>query len=186
MQDRRVQKTKEAIRSAFMTLVTEKNLEEVTVKKLCEVANINKSTFYLHYRDIYHCAQEFEDLLVGRIMKIIEPFPYEELHLHFLEIWQELSGLFQANEQFYRRFLKSPFLASSMGTIKSRLVDGIMEKARKEGKDDLLHNTFTAFVIYGFVGVLEHYDLEKRDEECVLNALAKAITVGFPCAEISE
>ena len=50
---RNYEKTEVAIKDALITLCTKKNsINKVTVKELCEEANISKSTFYLHYADI--------------------------------------------------------------------------------------------------------------------------------------
>ena len=34
---------------AFLTLLAKKDFEYITVKEICEVAGVNRSTFYLHY-----------------------------------------------------------------------------------------------------------------------------------------
>ena len=51
--DIRIEKTERAIKQAFMTLRAGKPLEKIKVKELCDLACINKSTFYAHYQDIY-------------------------------------------------------------------------------------------------------------------------------------
>ena len=51
--DIRIEKTERAIKQAFMALRAQKPLEKIKVKELCDLANINKSTFYAHYQDIY-------------------------------------------------------------------------------------------------------------------------------------
>ena len=55
-EDIRIQKTIEAITSAFETLLLEMPYEKITVTKLCERARINKKTFYRYYETL-------EDLL---------------------------------------------------------------------------------------------------------------------------
>ena len=50
--DIRIEKTERAIRNAFLELRAAKPLEKITVKELCSLACINKSTFYSHYEDI--------------------------------------------------------------------------------------------------------------------------------------
>ena len=44
--DLRVTKTQRAIRAAFLELREKKPLEKITVKELCQRAEIHKSTFY--------------------------------------------------------------------------------------------------------------------------------------------
>ncbi len=46
--------TKPLLRTAFISLLDEKNIEEITVQEIVEKAMINRSTFYLHYKDKYH------------------------------------------------------------------------------------------------------------------------------------
>ena len=50
--DIRIEKTERAIRNAFLELRAAKPLEKITVKELCSLACINKSTFYL--KKLYH------------------------------------------------------------------------------------------------------------------------------------
>ena len=45
-QDRRVVKTKRAIRNALVQLLSEKELDQITVKELADRADINRKTFY--------------------------------------------------------------------------------------------------------------------------------------------
>ena len=47
--DIRIEKTEKAIRNAFLELRAAKPLEKITVRELCSLACINKSTFYSHY-----------------------------------------------------------------------------------------------------------------------------------------
>ena len=54
--DLRIVKTKKAIINAFLSLRAKRPLEKITVKELCEMAIINKSTFYSHYADIYELS----------------------------------------------------------------------------------------------------------------------------------
>ena len=50
-QDHRVRLTKLLLREAFLDLLVEKPVAKITVKELCEQANVNRATFYAHYRD---------------------------------------------------------------------------------------------------------------------------------------
>ena len=52
-EDLRVRRTKKALFTAFITLVHEKAIDEITVNELCETAGIRRATFYKHYSDKY-------------------------------------------------------------------------------------------------------------------------------------
>ena len=73
--DLRIEKTKKAIRNAFIELRTKKPLEKITVKELCALACINKSTFYSHYEDIYALSEAMEQETVASIISGIDCGP---------------------------------------------------------------------------------------------------------------
>lgn len=66
--DLRVEKTEKAIRNAFLELRSKRALEKITVKELCQLACINKSTFYAHYRDVYDLSDTLETETVASIL----------------------------------------------------------------------------------------------------------------------
>lgn len=49
--DRRVLRTREALRDALSELIQEKGYDEITIEEITERANIGRATFYLHYKD---------------------------------------------------------------------------------------------------------------------------------------
>ena len=67
--DRRVRKTKQQLQDGFIQLRKKKDLKDITVKELCELTDLNRGTFYLHYKDIYDLL---EDVVSTESKKIIE------------------------------------------------------------------------------------------------------------------
>ncbi|HKA83062.1 MAG TPA: TetR/AcrR family transcriptional regulator [Acidimicrobiales bacterium] len=49
--DRRVRRTRDLLRSAFVSLVHEKGYDRITVQDILDRADVGRSTFYAHYRD---------------------------------------------------------------------------------------------------------------------------------------
>ena len=66
--DLRVKKTKSAIINSFLELRSKKPLERITVKELSDLAQINKATFYLHYKDIYDLSESLEEELLDNVL----------------------------------------------------------------------------------------------------------------------
>lgn len=70
--DLRIVKTRRNIREAFLELRSKNALEKVRVTRLCELALINKTTFYKHYQDIYALSEEIENETILSIMNSFE------------------------------------------------------------------------------------------------------------------
>ena len=61
--DRRIQRTRQALRKALSELIKEKGYESISVEEITQRANLGRATFYLHYRDK-------EDLLVDEFREL--------------------------------------------------------------------------------------------------------------------
>ncbi|MFJ7969971.1 TetR/AcrR family transcriptional regulator [Psychrobacillus sp. NPDC096389] len=70
--DRRITRTKRMIRDAFTQLMEEKGFEAITVSDLTEKADINRGTFYLHYKDKYDLLEQSEEEVFEELDKITE------------------------------------------------------------------------------------------------------------------
>lgn len=69
--DRRVRKTKKALRNGLAELMVTKDLRNITVRELTEKVDIHRATFYSHYNDIYDLYEQMEDAIVIELNDII-------------------------------------------------------------------------------------------------------------------
>lgn len=98
--DIRIEKTERAIKQAFMELRARKPLEKIKVKELCDAAEINKSTFYAHYQDVFALSAAMEAELLANVMAAL---PAEQgavkVHLHADVLAKQLFRAFSKNKQ---------------------------------------------------------------------------------------
>lgn len=73
--DRRVRKTKMQLRQGLARLMQKKSIKEITVKELVDEVDINRSTFYLHYTDIYQMLEKIEEEAMVDIREAMESCP---------------------------------------------------------------------------------------------------------------
>ncbi|OCT11431.1 transcriptional regulator [Paenibacillus pectinilyticus] len=62
-ENRKVQYTKRVIRESYLSLLSKKPIGKITVAEICKLADINRGTFYQHYKDVYHLQEIIEDEL---------------------------------------------------------------------------------------------------------------------------
>lgn len=58
--NKRKKSSMEKIEKIFLQLIQKKNIEEISVSTICEKANLNRSTFYANYIDIYDLAEKIK------------------------------------------------------------------------------------------------------------------------------
>ena len=65
--DRRVKYTLMVIRQSFVKLLKQKPISKITIKEICEDADINRATFYAHYLDQYDLLHQIETGIIDDI-----------------------------------------------------------------------------------------------------------------------
>ncbi len=147
--DLRMVKTRSQIKQAFLTL-REKHLpERIKVKDICEMAQINKTTFYNHYTDSFALSEEIDE---GALDMVLSHF--EEKDKLFESPLAYVTGLFQAIEIAAPLLLKvfrerGDALSAKLEEKLRHIYDGIAKRAEK--------NVLLSFALGGFVRLAHDY-----------------------------
>lgn len=72
--DARVRYTKMRIRDAFFDCLERKPLNRITVKELCEMAEINRATFYKHYMDPYDLMDQIKQDCIDHFKDFVQKY----------------------------------------------------------------------------------------------------------------
>jgi len=160
--DLRIVKTKKNIHEAFLKLRSENMLEKIKITKLCELALINKTTFYNHYQDIYALSDEIEDETIVSIMN-----GFEHLNSLFTDPDRFIKGLYYAFKSHEKliMILFSGRLNALIDKVEKQLIihypllNGVSEK-----------EITLSFLLWGASHVLME---SKHDEAVLLNTLSK-------------
>lgn len=125
--DLRKQKTRRAIKQAFMQLRQERTLEQITVKELSELAQISKATFYLHYRDIYDLSECLQQEVIEKIITHMKsPLAEPENMSHFM---RNLSEAFQQENPLISVLFSGSQAAALPIHLEAQLKKSIFEQA---------------------------------------------------------
>ncbi|MCD9024804.1 TetR/AcrR family transcriptional regulator [Cohnella silvisoli] len=76
--DRRQARTKLLLYKALMELIEEKGTDGVTVTDITTRADINRGTFYLHYRDVPDMMDQIKEDVFGKIQSIMVTLDFRE------------------------------------------------------------------------------------------------------------
>ena len=82
--DNRVRFTKMVLQQALLKILKEKNIDKVTIKELCQEANVNRGTFYLHYATPNDLLMEIEQQFIDDNMACFTPYFHEGYKTSYL------------------------------------------------------------------------------------------------------
>lgn len=160
-------KSQKRIINAFIEMRKTMPLEKVSVTKLCQKADVNKSTFYVYYHDIYDLSLELESQLVDNIVASIR-----EPELIISDVYTFTKQLHQAYQQ-QQEVLKILFSDSRSASLPEQIFDSICEiyyKMRPDLRYDLHTKIVLEYSIYGgYYSYKNHLD---DDSEYVSDIIA--------------
>jgi len=150
--DSRIEKTRQSIYDAFIKLRATKPLEKLTVKELCETAQINKSTFYVYYHDVYDLSDKIENEIVSEVVKNFDS--------NMIDTANFSKYLFLAYSA--QHDLISTVFSGTRAQLLPKKIESVLKEAIFSGypqyADDFEFNTRLTFTIYGgFYAYTEHY-----------------------------
>ena len=157
--DRRVRKTKEVLKKSLITLMKEKNINTITVKELCEKADINRGTFYLHYKDVFHMLEEIEKELYQEFQgKILSHEISTDIAIT-KPILQDIFTFIAQNSDFCMVILcergDMAFVKKIVSIIYERFYSSWSITFNNTDKD--LFEKYYSFILYGAIGLIDHW-----------------------------
>lgn len=159
--DLRVEKTENAIKNAFLELRAKKALEKITVKELCEKAQINKSTFYAHYQDIYDLSDRMEAEVVKTITENISASSTVTESL--AQFTRELTFAFVAQSSLINILFSGNERSHLANRIEESLKENIFERY-PQYRDDLKRNIILSYCIQGAYWAFQEARGQEMDE----------------------
>lgn len=171
--DVRVRKSKENIKNAFIELRTKKELRKITVKELCLKANINKSTFYEHYEDIFDLSDQIESFVVNQIIDSIKH--KNNMLLNASKVTSELFYAMKSQEDLINIVFSGTEHPNLVYKISTMLKDIIFESNPKL-KNNSKFNIMLDYVIFGgYYAFEENTKIDNNPSE-IINTLTHIIT----------
>lgn len=77
--DARLRYTRMVIKNSFVELLKKKPINKITVKEICDMAEINRATFYKHYLDVYDLLDKIEEQFLDELNKNLAPIKEKSL-----------------------------------------------------------------------------------------------------------
>ena len=153
--DRRVLRTKKNIRQAFLHLLSEKSLSQITVKELSDLADINRKTFYMYYSNIEDIFAELEDELVLKLVHVFEKELFQKELFDSYSFFENLNHTIQEDIDLYRILNHSDLLPHLIQRAKNALIEVFFRKYNISADSD--NERYILYAEYAASGILSMY-----------------------------
>lgn len=152
--DRRVRKTKKAIKKALVLLLTQKGITDITIKELSDAADINRKTFYNHYLNIQEIVDEI-------ICDIVDKYFSMFIEINQTNKYQpiiEFTKILRDNKTYYKNLLNarnsSDIVFKIYQTLNLKLKIHIYSKfSQINNFDEEMMECVLNYIISGVLGV---------------------------------
>lgn len=104
--NKRRKESQEKIERIFVELIQEKNLNEISVTDICKKANLNRSTFYANYLDVYDLADKIKERLESDVSDLYQD---EKLNQYNSNDFSKIFHLVKENLLFFKTYFKLEF-----------------------------------------------------------------------------
>ena len=169
IKDRRVIKTTKAIKNAFALLISEKDVNQITVKEIAETADINRNTFYNYYSGIHEIIEEIENETVENLRLIISGV---DISQGFEEIFDQITFAISSDIDFFTNL----FVTNKDFGISTKITSMLKELLKNDlvSKTNIPMREIETLLDYSLAGVISLYNMwfnSERDE--TINTISK-------------
>lgn len=159
--DIRTRYTKNIIRTVFLELLKERPVNKITVKEICDRAEINRGTFYKHYLDVYDLMEHLEAEALEKMETLIASLETDGSRQMLLKILETLREHQELINVLSKNMTDKHFLVQ-MSTCCMKYVAPYLTSGRANDPET---DTYTySYVIGGASAIIEQWFLTNMKE----------------------
>lgn len=104
---RSAKRSRTLVKKAFAELLLEQDISQITVRDIAERADINRGTFYAHYRDVYDVLEQIENELIDAVDQMLDDFQQQDIIRNPLELLLAIANYLEKDSEFNIHLLRS-------------------------------------------------------------------------------
>lgn len=181
--DRRIRKTRRLLRECLTALLKEKKVQDITVREISDMADINRGTFYLHYKDVFDLMEQIENELLRELEDMLHHHQAQDLLSRPSLIFAELYPLVQDNADLVSILIGENGDLNFVNRLKNIVREKCLKdwKALKPLRNADAFDAYYSFVVSGCIGMVQYWlgtgmkessdQLAFMTEEIILNGI---------------
>lgn len=181
--NRSVQRTQALLKSGLTELMMTKPVQNITVRELTDYVNLNRGTFYLHYKDIQDLLENMENDMLDEFVEITNSHQPQHMKGKPFPLICDLYKFLGKNAEFVKLVL----VTNQEHNFKERLKEIIQKRCMNDWievfdkADSKLSEIYSSYVLSGCIGIIENWiqngtrqspeELARYTEDIMLNGL---------------
>lgn len=177
--DRRVRYTKQTIKNTLLELLQNTPFEEITVKALCQKAEINRATFYSHYDSLIALMEEVEYEECSQLFTMLDDILIDEHHLYHST--SVMIQFLKDHPTLREVFLCRTTVGNGLSSLTWKYMDKSLNYIISSGKINRTQaHWLLGFIICGMREILRQwFEGDMSDEEDFIRTLSLFIRSGL-------
>ncbi len=151
--DQRVRLTQALLKNALVQLIKQQHISKISVRALCDVAGINRSTFYNHYNDPYDLLMKIKQEIIDDLSRYINSQSVNAQLPLSPQLLTRILEYFRDNVELFRSLLGENSDFSFQKDI-MELAQVISEQVN-QGFDPRTQNYIKTFGVTGSISVIQ-------------------------------
>lgn len=162
-EDRRVMRTKRAIKTAFAQLLSKKDYSDISVTDIAEAADINRKTFYNYYHSADHLLDEIQREIICHFDEVISGAGEQDEPLSPEAVLTKVSSLLHESLGYVSEMV----VLSNNGMLFNRIADNLRIQFRelllqRESVSPATADVVSVFMLSGLMGLYSRWVRDGR------------------------
>lgn len=154
-----VSRSKRLIKEAVSKLLLEKDISKIRITEVTALADINRGTFYAHYRDVYDVVEQMQNEFVEVLCDSIHNYPPLSLLKNPLPFIIEVADYIRENMELYQTLVQRDGGSQISKKMNSIFIEQLFSESPyiPEGTDAKELKLCLSYIMAGCMGVLERW-----------------------------
>lgn len=157
--NRQVRRTKELIESTYTSLLSKNPASKITVKQICTICDINRGTFYNHYKDVDDLASKIENNLIKELELCATKHFSKRIDKNALPMFRDILNFINKKHRIVKILLKKGgdglFVDKLVLLFKTETIN--KKRLFPICKSDENYTYFVEYSIYGCMGIIRKW-----------------------------
>lgn len=160
--DQRVRLTRKLLQDALVALMQEQHISKISIRALCEVAGINRSTFYAHYTDQYDLLDKMEQEVLDNLNNYLSKQDLDENHPLSVQVLIKVLDYAKENVELFKALLSENCDYSFQKDLME--LAQVISSQQNQSFDERTQEYIKTFGLTGTISMLQQWLHGEMDE----------------------